>query len=299
MLLDYGVRYDGLIVFSHVSQNRIRFVQNLNGNKTLRFVGSFSPLVSKMIEQAGFEGIYVSGAVISSDLGLPDIELINLSELAERGSSIIAKTKLPSLADADTGFGGLLNVARTVQVLEQKGFSGLHLEDQKSPKKCGHLDNKKLIDTKQMCQKIEVALKARTDSNFLIVARTDARGVEGFEATLKRAKAYVQAGAQALFPEALETKEEFQKLREVIKVPLIANMTEFGKSELLTYEELNAIGMNLVLYPVTTWRWALKAVETGLKELDSKGSQKKLLSQMLTRKELYELLEYNEYSKWD
>ena len=284
---------------SDIKKKRQKFRSDLTSGKILRFVGSFSPLVSRLIEKQGFEGIYVSGAVISSDLALPDLELFTLSELVERGSALAQQSSLPSLVDADTGFGGILNVARTTQKLEQAGFCGLHLEDQKSPKKCGHLDNKKLIDIKEMQKKIKTALKAKTDTAFLISARTDARGVEGLDKAIERSKAYVEAGAEAIFPEALETAEEFKKFREAINVPLIANITEFGKSDLLSSKILEQIGYNIILYPVTSWRLALKAVEKGLKQLDIDKHQKKLLNEMLTRKELYELLNYQEYSKWD
>ena len=282
-----------------INKKRQQFRKDVTNGKILRFVGSFSPLISRLIEKQGFEGIYVSGAVISSDLVLPDVELITLSELGEKGASLVENSVLPGLVDADTGFGGILNVARTVQTLERAGFCGLHLEDQKSPKRCGHLNNKKLIDIKKVQKKIEVALKARTDASFLIAARTDARGVEGIDAAIVRAKAYVAAGAEAIFPEALETEEEFKKFRQAVNVPLIANMTEFGKSELLSARTLEQIGYNIVLYPVTAWRWALRAVEKGLKQLASKGHQKDLIDEMFTRKELYELLEYDEYSQWD
>lgn len=284
---------------SDIKKKRQKFRSDLTGGKILRFVGSFSPLVSRLIEKQGFEGIYVSGAVISSDLALPDLELFTLSELVERGSALAQHSSLPGLVDADTGFGGILNVARTTQKLEQAGFCGLHLEDQKSPKRCGHLDNKKLIDIKEMQKKIKTALKSKTDTAFLISARTDARGVEGLDKAIERAKAYVEAGAEAIFPEALETEEEFKKFREAINVPLIANITEFGKSDLLSSKILEQIGYNIILYPVTSWRLALKAVEKGLKQLSIDKHQKKLLNEMLTRKELYELLSYEEYSKWD
>ena len=282
-----------------IKKKRQKFRKDLTSGIILRFVGSFSPLVSHLIEETGFDGIYVSGAIISSDLGLPDVEMLTRSELEARGSLLVQQSFLPGLVDADTGFGGGLNVARTVQKLEQAGFCGLHLEDQKSPKRCGHLNNKKLISIEEMQKKIKIALKAKTDSSFLIVARTDARGVEGMDEAIKRAKAYIAAGAEAVFPEALENKEEFKKFRQAVNVPLIANMTEFGKSELLSVKELEQIGYNIVLYPVTLWRCALKAVAKGLKQIASQGHQKDLLSEMFTRKELYELLKYDEYSKWD
>ena len=285
------------VVFSipEVSVKRKKFRERLQSGKILRFAGSFSPLVSRIIEeQKSFDGIYVSGAVISSDLALPDLELITLSDLVERGGKIVRSSALPGLADADTGFG---NVAQTVQKIEQAGFCGLHLEDQASPKKCGHLDDKKLIDIKEMQEKIKAAVEAKKDSHFLVMIRTDARGVEGLDTAIKRAESYVSAGAEALFPEALETEEEFEKFRQAVDVPLIANMTEFGKSELLSADRLEQLGYNMVLYPVTMWRLALKAVERGLQSIASEGNQKKLLDQMLTRKELYELLKYSEYVK--
>ena len=282
-----------------IRKKRQKFRKDLKSGKILRFAGSFSPLVSCLIEKHGFEGIYVSGAVISSDLALPDVELVTLSELANRGSHLIQNSVLPGLVDADTGFGGILNIARTVQKLEQAGFCGLHLEDQKSPKRCGHLENKKLINIKEMQKKIKVALKAKTEPSFLIAVRTDARGVEGLDSALKRAKAYVAAGAEAIFPEALETEKEFEQFRQAVDVSLIANMTEFGKSPLLSAERLEQMGYNIILYPVTLWRLALKAVDKGLWQLASQGQKKELLNEMLTRKELYDLLKYDEYSKWD
>ena len=282
-----------------IKNKREKFKNDLINGRTLRFMGSFSPLISRLIEKQGFEGIYVSGAVISSDLVLPDLELFTLSELVESGSTLVQQSSLPGLVDADTGFGGLLNVARTVQKLEQAGFCALHLEDQKSPKKCGHLDNKKLIDIKEMQKKIQIALKAKKDSSFFIFVRTDARGGEGLDRAITRARAYVEAGAEAIFPEALETEEEFKKFRDAVNVPLIANMTEFGKSELLSSKILEQIGYNIILYPVTLWRLALKAVEKGLRQLKDDTHQKNLIKEMLTRKELYELINYEEYSKWE
>ena len=283
-----------------VKEKRKKFKEDLEKKSILRFIGSFSPLVSRLIEEKGFEGIYISGAVISSDLALPDVELITLSELSYRGAQCVQNSGLPALVDVDTGFGSLLNVARTTKNLERAGFCGLHIEDQQSPKRCGHLDNKKLLNIKEMQEKLNISLKAKTDPNFLICARTDARGAEGFDRAIERATAYVSAGAEAIFPEALQTREEFVKFRDRISVPLIANMTEFGKSELLSAEELERIGYNIVLYPVTAWRWALKAVERGLSVLmDKTVSQKDTIKDMLTREELYKLLQYKEYEKWD
>ena len=278
-------------------EKRKKFIQDLGSGRLLRFVGSFSPLVSRMIEEAGFEGVYVSGAVLSSDLALPDLELITLSELVARGGVCIQSTKLPGFADADTGFGGALNVVRTVRELEKAGFCGLHLEDQKSPKRCGHLDHKELVSVSVMQKKITRALDARSDSHFLIAARTDARGVEGLDKAIDRAKAYQDAGAGAIFPEALIGWREFEAFRKGLSLPLIANMTEFGKSDLISCQDLQNLGYNMVLYPVSLWRLALKAAEQGLQQLHKEGHQKDLLDKMLGREELYRLLKYTEYEK--
>jgi methylisocitrate lyase len=219
--------------------------------------------------------------------------------VAARGGAIARATDLPALIDADTGFGEALNVARTIQTLEDAGLCGCHLEDQANPKRCGHLDNKSLVTTQAMLEKIRAAIGARRDKNFLIMARTDARASEGLDGALARARAYVEAGADAIFPEALVDEGEFEKFREAIKAPLLANMTEFGKSKLLTAKQLSDLGVNLVIYPVTTLRLAMKAIETGLATIKTEGGQESLVGEMQTRKELYELLGYEDYVKFD
>lgn len=278
---------------------RKAFRAALKSGKLLRFPGAFSPLVAMMIERQQFDGVYISGAVLSNDLGYPDIGFTTLSEVSTRGRAIARVTSLPTLIDADTGFGETLNVARTIQELEDAGISGCHLEDQTNPKRCGHLDNKQLVPQKDMVHKIRSAAQARKDSNFVIMARTDAKGVEGLDAAIERAKAYVGAGADMIFPEALSTPQEFEKFRKAISVPLLANMTEFGKSDLLSAKELQSLGYNLVIYPVTTLRLAMKAVENGLKAIQTEGSQKNVVNQMQTRKELYDLLRYEDYNDLD
>src|SRR5207248_1534186 len=255
------------------SEKRRDFRTALSSGKLLRFPGAFSPLVAMAIERHGFEGVYVSGAALSADLGLPDIGLTTLSEVAARGGAIARATDLPTLIDADTGFGEALNVARTTQTFEDAGLCGCHLEDQVSPKRCGHLDNKTLVTTQAMVEKIRAANGARHDKEFLIMARTDARASEGLDGAVARAKAYVDAGADAIFPEALADEGEFEKFRKAIKVPLLANMTEFGKSKLLTAEQLSDLGINIVIYPVTTLRLAMKAIEHGLATIQKEGSQ--------------------------
>lgn len=271
----------------------------LKTGKLLRFPGAFSPLVAMAIQRHGFDGVYVSGAALSADLGLPDIGLTTLTEVAGRGGAIARATDLPALIDADTGFGEALNMARTIHTLEDAGLCGCHLEDQVNPKRCGHLDNKSLVTAQVMVEKIRAAAGARRDKNFLIMARTDARASEGLDGAITRAQAYVDAGADAIFPEALGDESEFEKFRKAVKVPLLANMTEFGKSKLLTAKQLADLGMNIVIYPVTTLRLAMKAIDGGLAAIKAEGTQASVVEKMQTRSELYDLLRYEEYAKFD
>ena len=282
-----------------VEQKRKDFRAALKSGELLRVPGAFSPLVSLLIERQGFEGVYISGAALSADLGLPDIGLTTLSEVVARGGAIARATDLPALIDADTGFGEALNVARTIQTLEDAGLCGCHLEDQVNPKRCGHLDNKSLVSAADMVKKIRAAVGARRDKNFVIMTRTDARAAEGLDGAIARAKACVDAGADAIFPEALADEGEFEKFRKAIKVPLLANMTEFGKTKLLTAKQLSDLGINIVIYPVTTLRLAMKAVEAGLAVLKKTGTQESLLKEMQTRAALYELIRYKDYEQFD
>jgi len=281
------------------SDKRKDFRAALKVGKLLRMPGAFSPLVAMAIQRHGFDGVYISGAALSADLGLPDIGLTTLTEVAERGGAIARSTDLPALIDADTGFGEPLNVGRTIQTLEAAKICGCHLEDQVNPKRCGHLDGKSLVTAQAMVEKIRAAVGARRDQDFLIVARTDARASEGLEGAIARAKAYVDAGADAIFPEALAEEGEFEKFRKAIQVPLLANMTEFGKSKLLTAKQLSDLGFNIVIYPVTTLRLAMKAIEDGLVTIKSEGTQESVVKKMQTRAELYELLRYEDYAKFD
>lgn len=288
-----------LIAKKSVEQKRKDFRAALKSGELLRVPGAFSPLVSLLIERQGFEGVYISGAALSADLGLPDIGLTTLSEVVARGGAIARATDLPALIDADTGFGEALNVARTIQTLEDAGLCGCHLEDQVNPKRCGHLDNKSLVSAADMVKKIRAAVGARRDKNFVIMTRTDARAAEGLDGAIARAKACVDAGADAIFPEALADEGEFEKFRKAIKVPLLANMTEFGKTKLLTAKQLSDLGINIVIYPVTTLRLAMKAVEAGLAVLKKTGTQESLLKEMQTRAALYELIRYKDYEQFD
>jgi len=255
--------------------------------------------VARLVEDLGFDAVYVSGAVLATDLGLPDVGLTTLTEVVARAGAIARATTLPTIVDADTGFGEPLSVARTVRELEQAGLAGCHLEDQVNPKRCGHLDGQQLVGEGEMVRKLTAAVAARRDPDFLIVARTDARGVEGLDAAIRRARAYVAAGADAIFCEAFTDLDEYRAMRAAVDVPLLANMTEFGKTPLFTVDELRAAGVALVLYPVTTWRWALCAVERGLRDLRRHGTQAGTVADMQTRGRLYELVDYDAYGRLD
>jgi len=278
---------------------RARFRTDLASGRLLRLPGAFSPLVARVVQETGFDGVYVSGAALSADLALPDIGLTTLTEVAARGGAIAQATDLPTLVDADTGFGEPLNAARTTRVLEQAGLAGLHLEDQVNPKRCGHLDHKSVVSVAEMTGRLRAAVDARTDPDFVICARTDARTVEGLRASIDRAKAYVDAGADMIFAEALADESEFEAFRAGVDVPLLANMTEFGKSALLDATTLERLGVNVVIYPVTTLRLAMGAVEAGLRTIAAEGTQASLVPAMQTRARLYELLDYAAYNQFD
>jgi methylisocitrate lyase len=252
-----------------------------------------------LIARYGFEGVYVSGAVISADLGLPDIGLTTLTEVAGRAAQIARVTALPSLVDADTGFGEPVNVARTVQLLEDAGVAGAHIEDQVNPKRCGHLDGKDVVDRDVAVRRIMAAVAARRDPSFVIAARTDAAAVHGLDDAIERAKAYADAGADLIFPEALGDEAGFERFRAAVDVPLLANMTEFGKSKLLEAGTLRNLGVNVVIYPVTLLRLAMSATETGLAEIAERGTQEGLLGRMQHRRDLYDLLDYQSYTAFD
>ena len=265
----------------------------------LQLPGVFNPLSAKLIQEKGFDGIYISGAVLAADLGLPDIGLTTLTEVAGRSQQISRMTDLPSLVDADTGFGEPLNLARTVQTLEDAGVSAIHIEDQVNPKRCGHLDGKAVVDQDTAVKRIASAVDARRDENLLIMARTDIRGVEDLPAAIDRAKRLVDAGADAIFPEAMKDLTEFEAMRKAVNVPILANMTEFGKSELFTKQQLADIGINIVIYPVSLLRLAMGAAMRGLDALQQDGNLQAVVPEMQTRAELYELLDYESYNQFD
>ncbi len=281
------------------ADKRANFRAALTSGTIQRFPGAFNPLSAKLIQAKGFDGVYISGAVLSADLGLPDIGLTTLTEVAARAQQIARITDLPSIVDADTGFGEPMNVARTIQTLEDAGLAGTHIEDQVNPKRCGHLDGKQVVDEDTALKRIRAAVDARRDENFLIMARTDIRAIDGLDAAIDRAKKLVDAGADAIFPEAMATLAEFEAVRAAVDVPLLANMTEFGKSDLFTVDQLNDIGINMVIWPVSLLRLAMGAAGRGLDTLNEQGTLEPLLGEMQHRADLYELLDYESYNHFD
>ena len=278
------------------SEKRIELKNKLKQQKILKFPGAYNPLTAKLIAEIGFEGIYISGGVMANDLGVPDIGLTTLKEVSYRANQISRVTDLPTIVDADTGFG---DCKKTIETFENLGLSGCHIEDQIDQKRCGHLDNKEIIPSATMVNKIKTAVKAKKDKNFLVIARTDANSVEGLKKTIDRVKAYEDAGADIIFPEAMKNEKEFEQIRKNSKVNLLANMTEFGKSKLLSANELENLGYNIVIYPVTTQRLAMKSVEDGLRAIMNDGHQNNIIDKMQTRKRLYELVEYEKYNTPD
>lgn len=281
------------------AQKRTKFRADLASGRLLAFPGGHAPLVAMEIARQKFDGVYVSGGALAANLGVPDIGLTTLTEVAMIGAQIARVTDLPTIIDGDTGFGEPMSAARTVRLFEESGLAGCHLEDQVNPKRCGHLDGKDVVPRDVAVRRIKAAADARCDSNFLIIARTDARAVEGLDKTIDRIKAYIDAGAEMIFPEALANQAEFEAVRAACSVPILANMTEFGKSKLLTRTELENLGVNLVIYPVTSLRLAMKAVRDGLAAIQTAGTQADILHLMQTRAELYDLLEYEAYNSLD
>ncbi|MFS0865709.1 methylisocitrate lyase [Microbacterium sp. 179-B 1A2 NHS] len=280
-------------------EKRRLFRERLASGELLRFPGAFNPLSARLIERKGFEGVYISGAVLSADLGLPDIGLTTLTEVASRGQQIARMTELPAIIDADTGFGEPMNVARTVQTLEDAGIAGTHIEDQVNPKRCGHLDGKAVVDDDTALKRIRAAVDARRDPNFLIMARTDIRAVAGLDAATERARRLVDAGADAIFPEAMRTLAEFDAMRSAVDVPILANMTEFGKSDLFTVDQLRDVGVNIVIWPVSLLRMAMGAAGRALDTLIDEGHLTSRLGEMQHRADLYDLIDYESYNHFD
>ncbi|WP_309103626.1 methylisocitrate lyase [Microbacterium sp.] len=289
------------MLYSNVAPGEKRRLlrERLGSGELLQFPGAFNPLSARLIEQKGFDGVYISGAVLSADLGLPDIGLTTLSEVAGRAKQIARMTDLPAIVDADTGFGEPMNVARTIQELEDAGLAGTHIEDQVNPKRCGHLDGKSVVDESTAIKRIRAAADARRDANFLIMARTDIRAVEGLDAAIDRAKALVDAGADAIFPEAMRDLAEFEAMATALDVPILANMTEFGKSELFSTAQLQNAGVSIVIWPVSLLRIAMGAAGRALDTLNEEGHLTSRLGEMQHRADLYDLIDYESYNHFD
>lgn len=281
------------------SEKRRRLRDRLATGQLLQLPGAFNPLTARLIQNQGFDGVYISGAVLSADLGLPDIGLTTLTEVADRSRQIARMTDLPAIVDADTGFGEPMNVARTVQELEDAGVAGLHIEDQVNPKRCGHLDGKSVVDTDTAVKRIRAAVDARRDPGLLIMARTDIRAIDGLDAAIVRARQLADAGADAIFPEAMRDLAEFEAVCRAVDVPVLANMTEFGKSELFTAGQLAEAGVRIVIYPVTLLRSAIGAAERTLETIRRDGSQNAGVGGMQTRAALYDLIDYAAYNRFD
>jgi methylisocitrate lyase len=267
--------------------------------RTIAVPGVFNALIARMAEKLGYDAVYLSGAALSAAAGVPDVGLLTLHEFVEAARSITSACALPLLCDADTGFGEALNVERAVRLFEKAGVAGIHIEDQQMPKRCGHLSGKQLVEPQVMAAKLRAALQARQDLDFVIIARTDARGVAGFDEAVRRARLYLEIGADAIFPEALESAEEFAAFAQAVQAPLLANMTEFGRSPNLDFSALSGMGYRMVLYPVTAFRVAVRAAQETLTEILQRGNQRDRLPQMLTRAELYDLLGYAGYEARD
>ena len=275
-------------------QNRSSRLRELIARGCVLMPGVPNAAMARQVEQVGFDAVYVSGAgMANATAGVPDIGLLTLTEVAQLAGYIAKAVKIPAIVDADTGFGGSENVARTIHELERAGLAGCHIEDQEFPKRCGHLAGKSIIDLEEMVERIKAVVAARHDPDFMIVARTDARAVEDFDRTVDRAQNYLAAGADAIFPEALQSAEEFRDFANEIDLPLLANMTEFGKSPLLSFEELSDFGYRMVIFPMSAFRVAMKASEEFLRALKKSGAQSDWLEKMQTREELYELLNYD------
>ncbi len=277
-------------------QKRVDFDNKLKSKKILRIPGAYNPLTAKLIEEIGYDGVYVSGGVMSNDLGYPDIGLTTLKDVSKRSEQIARVTNLPTVVDIDTGF---KSCKETIETFENYGITSVHIEDQIERKRCGHLDNKELISSEQMTKKIKECVSSKKDKNFKIIARSDAKNVEGLDKMIDRCKSYIDAGAEIVFPEALKDESEFEKVRKSLDCYLLANMTEFGKSKLLNFKELENLGYNIVIYPVTTQRLAMKNVEDGLRAIFNDGHQNNIIDRMQTRKRLYELVEYEKYNSLD
>jgi methylisocitrate lyase len=277
-----------------MSKSKRKRLRELIAQGAVMMPGVPNASMARQVEQAGFDAVYLSGAgMINSTAGMPDIGLLNRDEVVRFAGYVAHAVGIPAVVDADTGFGEGEEVAKTVRELERAGLAGCHIEDQEFPKRCGHLAGKTIVDLQVMVVRIKAAAAARGDKDFLIIARTDARGVEGFDRAVERAGEYLAAGADSIFPEALQTADEFRDFAKEIEVPLMANMTEFGKSPLLTFQQLADFGYRMIIFPQSAFRVAMRATEKFFAALKKAGTQNDWLDQMQTRQELYDLLDYD------
>ncbi len=283
----------------NVNAGASEFSRMIHGKRIIRAAGVFNGISAILAERAGFPALYLSGSGVAGAMGLPDLSITTLTEVSRETRNITRIVRPPLIVDADTGFGEPLNVIRTVRELESSGAAAIHIEDQVIPKKCGHLSGKELVQTEEMLMKIRAAVKARRNRDFTIIARTDAIAVEGLENAISRAKKYVEAGADAIFVEAPQTPEEFRIIGESLQVPLLANMTEFGKSPIMSASDLERMGFRIVIYPLTAFRAALKTMEEIYSRIMSEGSQKGFIDALMTRDQFYNVIGYNQYEEMD
>ncbi len=267
---------------------------------TVTLPGVYNAITAQLAQQAGFDALYLSGAGVTNALtGFPDIALLTLTEMAQQARYVAQAVSLPVIADADTGYGEILNVKRAVEELEHAGLAGIHLEDQVAPKRCGHLDGKQVIAPTDMAAKICAAVRARTDPDFFLIARTDSRSIHGLQDAIDRAHRYLDAGAEAIFPESLQSRDEFAEFADKVRAPLLANMTEFGKTPLIPVSEFADMGYAMVIFPMTAFRVMMRAAQDVYQELKQAGTQAALLDRMQTRQQLYELIGYADYEQFD
>jgi methylisocitrate lyase len=272
-----------------------RLRELLAHGETLAIPGVFNPLSALLAQRAGFDALYLSGAALSASLGLPDLGVVTMDELITATRAIGRAAPVPLLVDIDTGYGEMLNIVRLIRELEQVGAAAVQIEDQEMPKRCGHLEGKHLISADEMVNRLNAVKRARRD--LLIIARTDARGVTNLDDAIARARVYVQSGADIIFPEGLQSESEFAAFRRALDVPLLANMTEFGKTLYLTRAQFQTLGYNLIIYPVSSLRLAAKAIAEGYATLRDTGTLEDLIPRMLTRQELYQVIEYSAHEE--
>lgn len=274
-------------------------LRNLIKKDIVAAPGAYNGISALIAQKAGFKALYMSGSGVAGNMGLPDLSFTTLTEVVEDARRIVSVSSLPLIVDADTGFGETMNVMRTVRMMEDAGVSAMHLEDQVLPKRCGHLSGKKLVTAEDMTRKIRAAVAARRNDDFMIIARTDSRTVEGVERSIERCEEYIDAGADAIFTEALESRDEFSIFARKLKAPLLANMTEFGKSPLLRVSELKEIGYRIVIFPLTGFRVSLRAVRDAYGRLFNEGTQRDFIGSLMNRNEYYDIIGYDDYERDD